>query len=189
MENAETLKIKIMRNRQTWEDKILPKVLQKLPPRVQKELSEYEFKKCELKSYYIWGEIGTGKTLYANHLYVEAHKQSYLDGGRLDVLFYKMYEIINKLKDTFSDYKQYREIMDRLMTVDVLIIDDFGSSKESEWLIDTIYQIIDYRYEYQKVTIITSNGSLNDISRIFGDDRIPRRIEAMCEIIHKIPKK
>jgi len=47
--------------------------------------------------------------------------------------------------------------------------------------------ITDYRWENQKPTIITSNYGLPELAELFGDDRIPSRIERMCKAVKKTP--
>ena len=59
-------------------------------------------------------------------------------------------------------------------TVDVLIIDDFGVESPAAWINDKMYQIITRRYINKKVTIFTSNESLDSLRY---DDRITNRIK------------
>jgi DNA replication protein DnaC len=69
--------------------------------------------------------------------------------------------------------------------VDLLILDDLGVDKPSDWVLNVLYNIINYRYENLKKTIITSNFSLDEIAEAFNDNRITRRIERMCIIEEK----
>ena len=56
---------------------------------------------------------------------------------------------------------------------DILILDDLGAKKSNSWLSDYLFQIIDYRLNNKKTTIITSNFA---VSELRFDDRIVDRI-------------
>ena len=64
-------------------------------------------------------------------------------------------------------------MLNDLSTVDILIIDDFGTEKISEWVNEKYYYIINERYIAKKVTIFTSNDSLSELSY---NSRITNRI-------------
>src|SRR3990167_4622034 len=56
----------------------------------------------------------------------------------------------------------------------VLLLDDLGSEKQTEWVIQAMYLIINYRYDVLRPTIITSNYSADQRAEIFGDRLISR---------------
>jgi len=63
-----------------------------------------------------------------------------------------------------------------------LFIDDFGTEKGSEWVLETLYSIIDKKYEDVIPMIITSNLDLNALGVKMGD-RIASRIAEMCDVV------
>lgn len=63
-----------------------------------------------------------------------------------------------------------------------LFIDDLGAEKMTDFLFESFYQIINYRYNQMLPTIITSNYSLKEISEKIND-RIASRIAEMCTVI------
>jgi DNA replication protein DnaC len=69
----------------------------------------------------------------------------------------------------------------------VLILDDLGTEKITEWAREKLLQLINYRMNNQLATIITTNLSLNDISERLGQ-RVHSRLKAMCEEIKIIGK-
>jgi len=69
-----------------------------------------------------------------------------------------------------------------ICSVPVLLLDDIGAEKASEWVKQTLYLIIDNRYGNMKKTFITSNLTLNQISNQL-DDRISSRIAGMSNTI------
>lgn len=66
------------------------------------------------------------------------------------------------------------QLLDELSLADILIIDDFGTESAADWINDKFYQIINDRYVNNKVTIFTSNESLDSLKY---DDRITNRIK------------
>ena len=60
-----------------------------------------------------------------------------------------------------------KKIFDRMKDVELLIIDDLGVEKLSDWLSDQFYQIIDHRWQNHKPMIITSNQSLDDLGAYY----------------------
>jgi DNA replication protein DnaC len=69
-----------------------------------------------------------------------------------------------------------------LTKIPVLILDDLGAEKASEWVAETLYILIDDRYGNMKPTVFTSNYSPSELAERLGD-RIVSRIMEMCRII------
>jgi len=92
--------------------------------------------------YYFWGNVGAGKTFIASALANELMKTKLVE-----VLFIRMPEASKRVKKTFdsSTKTEDKKLFDRMKDVELLIIDDLGVEKVSEWLIEEMYQIIDFR--------------------------------------------
>ena len=119
---------------------------------------------------FIWSRTkGSGKTRIAAGIANELMK-SYA------VKFAVSLTILQEIKNTWRRDAEYSEsrLLDALNTVDVLIIDDFGVESPAAWINDKMYQIINERYINKKVTIFTSNESLDSLRY---DDRITNRIK------------
>jgi DNA replication protein DnaC len=125
------------------------------------------------KGIFFFGPAGTGKT----HLAVLIAQESE------NVKFVKIPKLLLSLKANF-DGKGYEneQIIERLSKIPVLILDDLGAEKATEWVAETLYILIDERYGNMKPTIITSNYSLSELSERLGD-RIVSRIMEMCRVI------
>jgi DNA replication protein DnaC len=99
------------------------------------------------------GETGTGKT----HLAVAALK-AIMDRGHEGV-FFDFQNLLDKIRSGYdaasgsSDREAYRSAMD----ADVLLLDDLGSHRVTEWVEDTVTSIITYRCNHQKPLIATTN--------------------------------
>lgn len=112
---------------------------------------------------YLYGDVGTGKSL------LTACIGNYLLARFTTVLFTNFFEIAKQIKKTFTDNSMTESaFIDRLTSVDLLIIDDLGTeivtkNGERTWLQDKIYDVINARYINQKSTIFSSNESLVDL--------------------------
>lgn len=127
------------------------------------------------KGIYLWGPVGSGKT-YA----IYAIKKRLQDMG-IRTKIYSAPEMFDKIRDDF-DHKDSYNLEHILANRGVLIIDDLGAEKASEWISETMFRIVNKRYEEMLPTIITSNLELGELTDRLGD-RIPSRIAEMCDVI------
>ena len=72
--------------------------------------------------------------------------------------------------------------MDKYGDYHLLVLDDFGVEKISDWSYQLLYMLINRRYNNLKTTIFTSNFSLEQIAQQLGDDRLTSRIQHMCDV-------
>lgn len=110
---------------------------------------------------YFYGEVGTGKTFLAAII-----AQEFLNAGK-SVLFEKVADLLTEF------YAIYRgqggdedNLLDELYNVDLLVLDDFGIEKPTQFVGATLCKILDARYNREDVTtLITSNYTLEQIKR------------------------
>jgi DNA replication protein DnaC len=69
--------------------------------------------------------------------------------------------------------------MERVSKADLLVLDDLGAEKPTEWALEKIYQIVNSRYESLGPMIITTNLDLNSLERLLGERTFGRILE-MC---------
>ena len=122
---------------------------------------------CAIKnisqSLFVSGGIGTGKTLLT-----VLCGRAWVDSG-FPVIFANTTDLFRRmLNEIRSDAQQ--DILYRCLTVDVLIIDDLGKEKLTEWVGQNLYNIIDCRTSNKKVTYVSSNFSLGELARKLGDN-------------------
>lgn len=139
------------------------------------------------KSYYIYGGIGTGKTYLVSALtrkLIMSCREKKKDHWWTAPTLYGVTEILMEIKGCFKEGSRISEedIIKRYTELPCLILDDIGTEKISEWVLQTLYSIVDNRYSNEKQTIFTSNLTLDQIRERVGD-RIPSRIAEMCTVI------
>lgn len=132
---------------------------------------------------YLHGGTGTGKTLTGCVILNELVRLY-----QIKVVYAKVTrDILGKIRASFNPKSEHfgegYKIEQRLARVPVLMIDDFGSHKDTEWVNEVLYDLIDARYENNLLTIITSNDHLDTWKEI-GSGRIYSRLVEMSEEIH-----
>ena len=101
----------------------------------------------------LMGEPGTGKT----HLAVAAFRA--LLGKGFEGRFYDYQNLLDRIRSGYdeasnsSDKEAYREAMD----TDILLLDDLGAHRVTDWVEDTVTSIITYRCNNRKALIATTN--------------------------------
>lgn len=119
---------------------------------------------------------GTGKTRAAAIIANELVKKD------VDVRFTTSGTILEQIKRTFNgDTKE--NVLEELKKVDVLVIDDFGTEKVTEWRSEIFYSLIDHRYTSMRPTIFTSNYNIKELEDSGYDTRITSRIKEMCYMV------
>lgn len=102
----------------------------------------------------LYGNVGTGKTFYtaciANKLIDEGYH----------VLLTSFSKIVNELQGMFKGKQEY---MDSLNQYSLLILDDLGIERHTEYMQEHIYNIVDSRYRTGLPFIITTNLTLNEL--------------------------
>lgn len=116
------------------------------------------------------GTKGSGKTRMAASIANE-----FVSTYRMQVKFASSMQIMNEIKATWDDKgRSEGDLLRTLSTVQVLVIDDFGTELPKDWLGERFYSIINGRYQDKLITMYTSNLSLRDLKY---DDRITNRIK------------
>lgn len=82
-------------------------------------------------------------------------------------------------KDSPEEYK--RNPLKLLQECVFLVVDDLGQRTNSDWLEDILYKLFDERMRNGKLTVVTSNLSIDSLPY---DDRIADRLAAMCLPLH-----
>lgn len=100
------------------------------------------------------GPVGVGKT----HLAVSILK-GLTERGGFSCLFYEFGSLLKEIQDSYNAFTHTSElaVLSPVLTVDVLVLDELGASKPTDWVRDTMAHIINTRYNDKKHTIFTTN--------------------------------
>jgi len=146
----------------------------------------------------IIGKIGTGKT----HLAVGIIKELILHKG-IACLFYDYRELLKEIQNSYNAAVQTTEldVLRPVFEADLLVLDELGAVKPTEWVWDTVSLILNTRYNDNRTTIITTNfddqpaagaGGSASLARAasraetLGDrigERMRSRLHEMCRVI------
>lgn len=108
---------------------------------------------------YLFGECGTGKTFLAALI-----AQDFLTAGQT-VIFIKVPSLLDDIKATFDGKGEELDILEKLQSANLVVLDDFGMEKPTQWTGSTLCKILDMRYDNPDgKTIITSNLSPKELA-------------------------
>jgi DNA replication protein DnaC len=149
----------------------------------------------------IIGPIGVGKT----HLAVGIIKELLQTKG-IPCLFYDYRELLKEIQNSYNSSVAVTEmqVLRPVFNTEVLVLDELGAAKTSDWVWDTVSHILNTRYNDERTTIITTNfkdlppskGDVDDGERArafrasreetLGDrigERMRSRLHEMCKVV------
>jgi DNA replication protein DnaC len=147
------------------------------------------------------GSIGVGKT----HLAVGILQALVAERGATG-LFYDYRELLKQVQNSYNRQVQATEleILKPVFEAEILVLDELGASKPTDWVWDTVAHILNTRYNDRRTTIITTNyanaGPLGSVLELgsgsaaraaareetLGDrigERMRSRLQEMCVVI------
>ena len=124
-----------------------------------KEYSEKLANSVERKGLILVGNNGVGKTHLACSIANELIKNG------IPIIYGTLINLLAELKNTYDVYNNISEmeIIKLYEKVDLLIIDDLGKEKPSEWGLEKLFTVINSRYENNLPVIITTNYDQNSL--------------------------
>ena len=141
------------------------------------------------------GPSGVGKT----HLSVAILRQLIVSKG-IPCLFCDYRELLKQIQNSYNPSVQVTELelLQPVFSTEVLVLDDLGAVKPTEWVWDTVSVILNTRYNENRTTIITSNFQDGPAAGFTGPrgaareetlgDRIGERMRSrlceMCRVIN-----
>lgn len=145
-----------------------------------------------LRGAFITGRAGVGKThaaCGAIRAFVDAHVTE-VEGTA--VYFGPMARFVSApewfamMRSTYNRRgTDEREVFDRYARCGLLVLDDLGKGSKTDWAVERIYMLLDYRYSHRLPTIITSNYDIGEVASMLSTDEqsqeaIASRIGGMC---------
>lgn len=102
------------------------------------------------------GEVGSGKT----HTAVAVARALFLAGRTVEC--WATVDLLDALRPDGGVE------LDQLADVDVLVLDDLGAERPSEWVAERLYALVNRRWLYERPTIVTTNLVLGELATGLG---------------------
>lgn len=102
----------------------------------------------------LMGSVGVGKT----HL-AAALLKDLMEKKGVHCLFYESGSLLKAIQDSYNPVSETSEmhVLAPVYQAEVLVLDELGATVPTNWVRDTLYQIINTRYINRKLTIFTTN--------------------------------
>jgi DNA replication protein DnaC len=141
------------------------------------------------KGLFFLGPPGVGKT----HLAVAVLKQL-VEGKGARGIFYDTRDLLRVIRSTYAADPNMRlteaDVLRPVIDADLLVLDDLGAEKSSEWVEETLNYVVNDRYSQRRLTFFTSN--YDDVPDETDPEsllcrvgiRMRSRLHEMCEFVH-----
>lgn len=127
------------------------------------------------------GKNGTGKTYAAKCVYNRAIYPLIPPQKNEDIaVFYTQAELSLTLDRKRSQYGETWSYLDYIRKTQLLVLDDVGTRTPSEAYMDFLYSVVDYRYNLNLATILTTNKTAKELREILGDPFVSRVASGKC---------
>jgi DNA replication protein DnaC len=129
---------------------------------------------------WLMGSTGTGKTTLGMLIAKTA-----LAAGRTAAVYFTP-KLLTQIRQTYQatdSEDAYEAFFKRLTSVDLLYIDDLGSERHTDWVVEQLYALVNERYENQRSVLVTSNAKadagagLQELEEQIGSRTVSRLVE------------
>ena len=122
------------------------------------------------------GDIGTGKTSLAMLVSRTAEEKG------LSVAIYPVTRLLAEIKDTYDREtgSSYMTLFRKLCSVDLLHLDDLGTEKRTDWVLEQLYSIVNERWQDERSIVVTTNTTDLDVLRQEIGARTVSRLMEIC---------
>lgn len=179
------------------EDRMKAAIWGLVPPRfrapiaIPAAVTDWAGRGVKAEGLYLTGHVGTGKT-HAAWMAVAAwcevtstipHGEGYQEypaNCRIspNIIFARLTDLLDDLRPGDAAVRTIRDCQ----KADLLVIDDIGAEKPSEWTQERVYSVIDHRYAHCLPLIVTSNLPPKGLGAQIGD-RPASRLAEMCQVV------
>lgn len=127
--------------------------------------------RIERNSLIILGGVGSGKTHLASSI------ANAMIARGIPVLFGTYLEHLEELRREFNSTGE-RLYLAKMKSTPLLVLDDIGREKQTDWSRQVMFDVINHRYEHMTPIVITTNMSKKDLEAYLGKDVYSR----LCEM-------
>lgn len=169
-----------------------------IPPRFREPIplsgpvAEWAGKGRQAQGLYLCGPVGTGKTHTAwmavrswcaaarVRPYAGYWAEEYEGGGwhGPNVAFARLVDLLDDFRPGDDSVRRVRDCQRAAL----LVIDDLGAEKASEWTQERLYSVIDHRYSNCMPLLVTGNLPPRQLAEQTGD-RVASRLAEMCAVV------
>lgn len=132
------------------------------------------------------GQPGIGKTHLAVSVLQDVITQNTVRG-----LYYDTRTLLSTIRSTFDPITRASDanVLQRVMSTDILVLDDLGAERPTDWVEETMNLIVNTRYNERRPTLFTTN--YEDVSDVDDTEslgvrvgfRMHSRLREMCEFL------
>lgn len=123
-----------------------------------------------------WGTVGTGKS------YAAACIANELLNRKTPVVMTSFVKVLQVIQDNTENETEF---VNRLCAARLLIIDDLGTERNTDYALEKVYNVIDSRYRTGKPLVLTTNLNLQDM-QMTQDIRYQRIYDRIFEMCHPV---
>lgn len=122
------------------------------------------------------GKPGTGKTFYS----------CCVANALIDKGIFAFVTNVTEVTRTFKGEEDRRRLLHYTSSAALMVLDDLGAERSTEYAIEQLYAVVDQRYRSGKPLIVTTNLTLDQLKNApeLGRQRIYERVMEMCPFDH-----
>jgi DNA replication protein DnaC len=131
------------------------------------------------QGFWLTGDVGTGKSTLAMLISKTALEQHH------SVAIYSVPHLLAVIRDTYNGdvgEQSYLDLFRKLAAVDLLHLEDLGAEKQTDWVLEQLYSLVNQRYEDQRPVVATTNLSFDELEEQIGARTASRLIEICGEL-------
>jgi DNA replication protein DnaC len=103
------------------------------------------------------------------------------------VAIYSVPRLLALIRDTYdagTGQRSYEDFFNQVVAADLLHLDDLGSEKQTDWVLEQLYLLVNERYEQERSIVVTSN--VTEVSEL--ENQIGKRtISRLTEMTDQLP--